>query len=45
MEMVAICQEFHWDYHTFRSQPRRFIEMIRNKMEVDSANLKNNNKK
>lgn len=51
MLVVAICQEFKWDFYTYMSQPKYFIELIKEKlirdqkeMEMKMRSLKNKRK-
>lgn len=32
MLMVAICQEFHWTYDEYMSQPNYFLALIKEKL-------------
>jgi len=34
-----------WDYYTFQSQPRWFIDCLKDKLEIDSEEIKKQNKK
>lgn len=45
MEIVTICETYKWDYYTYLSQPLWFLEAIRDKMEMDSENIKKSSKK
>jgi hypothetical protein len=45
MEIVTVCEAFGWDYNTYMSQPVWFLEAIRDKMEIDSENIKKSSKK
>ena len=35
MQMVAICQEFHWTYQDYNSQPAWFLTLIIEKLTRD----------
>jgi hypothetical protein len=35
MFMIAVCQEFHWTYEEYMSQPRWFLDLIREKLVRD----------
>lgn len=35
--MVHICREFGWDYFTYMLQPTWFIDLIVEKMNIDSV--------
>lgn len=39
MLMVAICQEFKWDYHTYMMQPDWFVSIIKEKMIRDNKEV------
>lgn len=45
MAMVAICQEFNWDYYTYLNQPTWFIDLIQDKLKLDSDKIKKESKK
>jgi len=45
MEMVAICQEMGWDYWTYMNQPQWFLDLLRDKLVLDSKELKKESKK
>jgi len=36
MQMVVICETYGWTYYEFLAQPAYFIELIREKMRIDS---------
>jgi len=38
--MIVVCQEMGWDYNQYRNQPRWFIDLILDKMEIDSDEMK-----
>ncbi|MCK5493931.1 MAG: hypothetical protein KAJ14_12545, partial [Candidatus Omnitrophica bacterium] len=40
MEMVAICQEFGWDYYTYMRQPDRFLRLVKHKLQHDNERAK-----
>lgn len=40
MIIVAICELFGWDYYTYMSQPKWFIDLIKAKMTVDAQKAK-----
>lgn len=40
MEAVAICQEMGWTYYEYMSQPSWFLDMLRNKLQMDSERIK-----
>ena len=36
MQMVAICELYHWTYQDYTSQPTYFIQLIKEKMVRDN---------
>ena len=45
MQMVAICQEFKWDYHTYMRQPIWFINLVKEKLIRDNKEVEMQMKK
>lgn len=45
VQIVAICQEFGWDYYQYMAQPKWFIEILKDKLEIDAEKSKQANKK
>jgi len=45
MMVVSICQEMGWDYYQYLNQPRWFIGLVKDKLEVDSDNIKKSRRK
>jgi len=45
MQIVAICQEFGWDYYQYMEQPKWFIGLLQDKMEIDAQEAKKASKK
>ncbi len=40
MQIVSICQEMGWDYTTYQQQPIWFIDLLKDKLRIDSDNMK-----
>lgn len=45
MTMVAICQEFGWDYFVYQKQPRWFLDLIQDKLDLDSEEMRKASKR
>lgn len=41
MQMVAICETFGWTYDDYLNQPQPFIDLIKEKMKIDSQRAEN----
>jgi len=40
MQIVSICQEMGWTYQEYMEQPRWFIDLLRDKLQIDSENIR-----
>ena len=40
MVAIAICQEMGWDYYQYKNQPKWFLDRVKDKLEIDSENLR-----
>ena len=40
MEMVSICQEMGWTYQEYIGQPMWFINLLKDKLQIDSRNMR-----
>jgi len=40
MEIVAVCQEMGWTYYEYMSQPTWFLDLLREKLIIDSEKTK-----
>lgn len=40
MIIVAVCELYGWDYHTYMAQPFWFIQLILEKMRIDAEKAK-----
>jgi len=40
MLMITICQEMNWTYQDYVQQPAWFIELLNQKMQIDSKRIK-----
>lgn len=45
MQIVVMCETFGWTYQQYIEQPTWFIELIREKMKIDSQIAENQAKK
>jgi len=36
MQVVVICETFHWTYDEYYNQPDKFLDLIREKMKIDA---------
>jgi len=45
MFMVAVCQEFGWDYYTYINQPSWFLALVRHKLIIDNKEMEMKMKK
>jgi len=45
MQVVAICQEFGWTYYQYMEQPEWFIELLKDKLEIDAEESRKASKK
>lgn len=44
MEIVCLCYEMGWDYETYMRQPKWFIDLLRDKLEIDGEEFKKQTK-
>jgi len=40
MQIVSICQEMGWTYQEYMIQPVWFIDLLKDKLQIDSDNIK-----
>jgi hypothetical protein len=40
MLIAAICERMGWDYHTYRAQPKWFLDLLVGKYDIDAHNEK-----
>ena len=40
MQIVSICQETGWTYQEYMNQPKWFIDLLKDKLQIDSDNIK-----
>jgi len=38
--MLSICQETGWTYQEYMAQPKWFIDSLKDKLQIDSKNMK-----
>lgn len=38
--MLAVCQEMSWTYQIYMAQPVWFIDLLKDKMQMDSESIK-----
>jgi len=44
MQIVFLCQEMGWTYLEYMKQPVWFIDLLKDKLQIDSDNVKNQTK-
>ena len=40
MQIVAICEEMGWTYEEYMAQPVWFIDLLKDKLQIDSENIR-----
>ena len=40
MHAVTICQEMGWTYSQYINQPKWFVDLLKDKLQIDSDNIK-----
>ena len=40
MQVVSICQEMGWTYQEYMNQPKWFIDLLKDKWQIDNDNMK-----
>ena len=45
MVVIAICQEFGWTYYEYMEQPNWFLNLVQDKLVIDSKKVKKDIKK
>jgi len=40
MQTVSICQEMGWTYQEYMAQPVWFINLLKDKLQIDSDNIR-----
>lgn len=40
MQIVSICQEMGWTYQEYMEQPIWFIDSLKDKLQIDSENMR-----
>ena len=45
MKVVSICQEMGWTYNEYMNQPQWFLDLLEDKLKIDSDNAKKELKK
>ena len=40
MLIVSICQEMGWTYQEYMEQPKWFIDLVKDKLQIDGENIR-----
>jgi len=45
MQVVAICQELGWTYEEYQNQPEWFVDLLKDKLDIDAEESRKASKK